>query len=176
MTTTSLGLALRIAQIIEENSDRDIQAAVELLESRGIRAPLLDFLAHRASRAANKYLRKGSGSLSRGASSVTPLRALQESDPDKFRILKEFDRMLRRGQALTTLEDLKRFGERISKDFKPRKSRKDSIPALIALLAERPTPDLEALIRFAMSFGVRADADEYQRLSRFLIKGRESES
>ena len=175
MSTTPLALAFRIAQIIEENSERDIRAAVALLDSRGIGGPLLDYLARR-SQIINTSPRAGAARNERASLNIQHvMRGLRESDPNKFRILSEFDRMLRHGHVLTTFEDFKRFGERVSKDFQPRKSRKESIPGLIGLLAQRSTVELEDLIRLAAASGTRGDADEYQRLAHFLIKGKEDE-
>jgi hypothetical protein len=175
MGSSPLALALQIAQLIEANTERDLRAAVALIEEHGIGSPLLDLLTYRHPRASEKPARTNSDAR-RAAPYPRVSRAISEirdSDPDKFRLLTEFERMLSRGHVLATFEDLKRFGETISKDFRPRKSRKESIPSLIGLLVQRPTADLEDLIRFAASFGVGADADQYQRLARFLIKGRE---
>ncbi len=172
MSSTPLALALRIALLLEEHSERELQSAVKLLRERGSRSVLLDLLNGEHEPTPPKY--KGQTSPSRPIEETTSLAVLQlrEADPDKYRLLSEFDKMVRRGQVLATLEDLKRFGERISKDFQPRKSRKDTIGRLVATMAERPLRDIERLVEFAASFGVAGDTDEYQRLAQFLIKGR----
>jgi hypothetical protein len=123
MNSTALSLALRIAQLLEEHSETELQEALSLLERHGLRSELLDYLAQRkADSRASRPKRKSESTRPRleDTTSRAVLR-LRDSDPDKFRLLSEFDLMVRRGQVLATLEDLKRFGERISKDFQPRK-------------------------------------------------------
>jgi hypothetical protein len=177
MNSTALSLALRIAQLLEEHSETELQEALSLLERHGLRSELLDYLAQRkADSRASRPKRKSESTRPRleDTTSRAVLR-LRDSDPDKFRLLSEFDLMVRRGQVLATLEDLKRFGERIRKDFQPRKSRKETVGVLLSTLAERSLSEIEKLMEFAATFGVAGDTDEYQRLAQFLIKGRRAE-
>lgn len=176
MTPTPLSLALRIAQLIADHSESEISEAILLLEKHGCRSELLDYLAHQKIERsiAKKPKAERPPRKVEDTTSLAVLK-LRESDPDKFRLLSEFDLMVRRGQVLATLEDMKRFGERISKDFQPRKSRKETIGVLLSTLAERPLPAIEGLMEFAATFGVAGDTDEYQRLAQFLIKGRPTE-
>lgn len=172
MSSTPLALALRIALLLEEHSERELQSAVKLIRERGSKSALLDLLS--GEREQSPLKSKGPPTPGRPIEETTSLAVLQlrEVDQDKYRLLSEFDKMVRRGQVLATLEDLKRFGERISKDFQPRKSRKDTIGHLLATMAEKPLTEIERLVEFAASFGVAGDTDEYQRLAQFLIKGR----
>lgn len=176
MKSTTLSLALRIAQLIEEHSEAELLEAISLLEGHGLRSELLDYLAQRRSdsRASGSKRKPGSTHQSLEDSTSRAVLRLRDSDPDKFRLLSEFDLMVRRGQVLATLEDLKRFGEHISKDFQPRKSRKETIGVLLSTLAERSLPEIEKLMEVAATFGVAGNA-AYQRLSQFLIKGRRTE-
>lgn len=171
MSKSPLALALRIALLLEEHSERELQSAVVLLRERGSKSALLDLLL--AERESTPPKSKGATNPSRTIEDTTSLAVLQlrEIDQDKHRLLSEFDKMVRRGQVLATLEDLKRFGERISKDFQPRKSRKDTIGHLIATMAEKPLTEIERLVDFAASFGLAGDTDEYQKLAQFIIKG-----
>lgn len=171
MSSTPLALALRIALLLEEHSERELQSAVKLLRERGTRSGLLDFLSGEREPAPPKSKIQTSPIRPIEETTSQAVLQLQETDPDKYRLLSEFDKMVRGGQVLATLDDLKRFGERISKDFRPRKSRKDTISHLVANMAERPLTDIERLMEFAASFGVAGDTDEYQRLAQFLIKG-----
>lgn len=177
MKSTPLSLALRIAQLLEEYSEDELREAVSLLRKHRAKSELLSYLMHR--KADNRTLRpKRQRDPVLASLSETNSRAvlqLRDSDPDKFRLLSEFDLMVRRGQILPRLEDLKRFGERISKEFQPRKSRKETIGVLLSTIAERPLRDIEKLIEFAATFGIAGDTDEYQRLAKFLIKGRRFE-
>ncbi|MDD2760367.1 MAG: hypothetical protein PHH11_08735 [Methylomonas sp.] len=174
MTKSPLGLALQIAQLLEDNSDKDIRAAVALLESHGFKSGLLEYLSRKVSSSVvdNKETSTRSSRQTLEDSVSKAVVNLKDKDPEKYKLLLEFDQMVRRGQALTTLEHMKRFGEHISKDFEPRKSRKETISPLLTILSDRSLAEIESLIEFAASFGVSGDTDEYQRLAQFLIKGR----
>lgn len=166
-------IALKIATIIEEHTEKDIKAAISLLEEYGGHSLILDYLASRDSNSPStedQQQKKATRPIEEQRSKA--VINLERSDPEKYKVLSEFDSMIRKGQILSTLDDLKRFGERISKDFTPRKSRKETIGALLALIADRSLDDIEKLIEFAASFGATGDVDEYQRLAKFLIKGK----
>jgi hypothetical protein len=173
MSRSTLTLALRIAQLIEAHSEKEIRAAVSLLEKHGVGSELLSFVARRRDSFVPKVKPSAMDArLSQGNTASRAMLQFRESEPEKFHVLSEFDRMIRRGQVLTAPEDLKRFGQQVSKDFRPKKSRKETIGPLMATLAERPLPELRKLIEFAASFGVAGGTDEYQRLAQFLIKGK----
>lgn len=176
MSSSTFALALRIALLIEENSERDMQAAVRLLRDHGVKSDLLEYLGGDRSPAAPKH--KGASPTTKPIEETTSLAVLRlrEIDPEKYRLLSEFDKMVRRGQVLASHEDLRRFGERISKNFEPRKARKDTIGHLMATMAERPLAEMERLVEFAASFGIAGDTDEYQKLAQFLIKGRSQQN
>jgi len=99
--------------------------------------------------------------------------ALKGKDAEKFHVLSEFDALIRRGQLLPTNDDLRRFGERLTKDFEPKKARRETLSSLMSVLAGRSVKDIEELIEFSASFGVAGNTDEYQRLAHYLIKGKE---
>ena len=147
MTRISESLALRIAQLLVEHTEQELRLAVELLRVHGHDSALLDFLAQDNAKALGAKVRGC------GATSIKPLHEttsravlkLRDNDPETFWILADFDLMVRRGQLLESNEDLRRFGERVSKDFVPRKARRETIGALMAALAERALPDLDQL-------------------------------
>mgnify|MGYP007037747583 CR=1 FL=1 len=174
MTRSTRSLALRIAQLIEDHSDKELRDAIDLLRSHGHDSTLLAYLAGDTKPAVRSKQRDSGPSTSKPLSETTSraVLKLRDENPEKFKLLSEFDLMVRRGQLLPTHEDLRRFGERISKEFEPRKSRKETIGALMAVLAERPIAEVERLIEFAASFGIAGATDEYQRLAQFLIKGK----
>lgn len=174
MTSSALALALRIAQLIEQHSEKDIRAAIALLETHGIGSPLLDFLALVRTNADSpkRKLDYGSPPASVGITNSRAVLQLREADPEKFRLLNELDQMIRYGKILSRFSDLKRFGEEISKAFQPKKSRKETIERIISMLAEHPLPEIEKLIQHATSFGTAGDGDEYQRLSKFILNSR----
>lgn len=171
--SSALALALKIAVLLEEYSEKDLREAVDLLRKHGIDSDLLDQLAlNRARRLPSEQ--RPVLTNAKPAQEVTSraVLRLKDADPEKFRILAEFDSMVRRGQLLASHEDLRRFGERISKNFESRKSRKDTIGALMSVLADRPITEIEQQVAFAASLGVSGATDEYQRLAQFLITGK----
>lgn len=175
MTRSTKSLALQIAQLLEDNSEKELQEAVQLLREHNYGSVLFDFLSDL------KFEKTHVPEKSREAPSAakpldeTTSRAvlnLKDTDPEKFEVLSRFDQMIRRGHLLSTHEALRRFGERLSKDFEPRKARKDTIGALMATVAARPVREIEELVDFAASFGVSGDSDEYHKLAEFIIKGK----
>lgn len=175
MTKPSLALAFRIAQIIEEYPEREIRAAVDLLREHGATSSLLGYLNKDASVRNTKAVEaqhRYSPDTPRKVSTSKAVQDLREEDPEKYRLLSSFDELVRDGKILGTFEDLRRFGAEISKDFHPKKSRKDSIGALLALLARLPLHKVEDLCKVAASYGSSSNSDEYQRLAEYLIKGR----
>lgn len=174
MTRSVKSLALRIALLLEDYSEREIEAAVSMLRSHGTDSSLLNYLAGEGESPSRTRTKETSTSSSKPLEESTSraVLKLRDEDPEKYRVLSEFDLMVRRGQLLSTHENLRRFGERISKDFEPRKSRKDTIGALMAVIADRPLSEVAQLVEFAASFGVEGNTDDYQRLAQFLIKGK----
>jgi hypothetical protein len=174
MNKASFSLALRIAQLLNDHSKNELRDAIEVLHKHGYEGELLTYLASRRP-AEQRIIRAPSMSKVKPAEEITSraVLRLKGTDPEKFRVLSEFDSMVRRGQLLPTHEDLRKFGERVSKTFEPKKARKETIGALMTVLATRTIKDIEELMEFSASFGVSGNTDEFQRLARFLIKGKE---
>lgn len=172
MTKSTFSVALRIALLIEEFSERELREAASLIEARGGRSFLLDYIS-------GSSLQKKRPDSKRAVAprrEVTQSKVLSElklQEPEKFGLLSEFEAMLRRGVILPAFEDIKRLGEQLSKKFVPRKSRKESISPLIALIAERSLDEIRKVIDQAASFDGSKNSDEYQRLGKFLVKGKE---
>lgn len=172
MNKSTFSVALRIALLIEEFSERELQEAALLIEARGGRSFLLDYIS------GSSLQKKRTGS----KKTITPRKEVNQSkvlselklhEPEKFGLLSEFEAMLRRGAVLPAFEDIKRFGEQLSKKFVPRKSRKESISPLIALIAERSLDEIRKVIDLGASFDGSGTSDEYQRLAKFLVRGKE---
>lgn len=172
MNKSTFSLALRIALLMEEFSERELREAASLIEARGGGSFLLDYISGGSTEKKSRVSKKASGHRKDVIQSKV-LSELKLQEPEKFRLLFEFEAMLRRGAALATFEDVKRFGEQLSKEFVPRKSRKESISPLIALIADRPLNEIRKIIDQGASFDGSANADEYQRLGKFLVKGKE---
>lgn len=172
MKSTPFSLALRIATILEEFSDKEIRSAIAILESHGGKRFLLDYLMD--SENDSESASDAGAQTSKRRAEVQRSKAvakLESSDPAKFSVLSEFETMIRMGKILVSLEDLKRFGERFSKDFSPRKSKKETISVLMTELADRPLLEIERLVEYAASFGTSGNTDEFQHLANYIIRG-----
>ena len=175
MSRSINSLALKLAQVLEDHSEKDIRSAVDILKQKGFKSDLLEYMAEIQGRAAKPSQKTGVPRKDRNPMVLSNSRAvlrLKDQDPERFKLLSEFDLMVKRGQILASNEDLRRFGERISKSFEPKKSRKDTVSALMVELCDRSLLDIEKLIEFAATLGVAGGTDEYQRLAQFLIKGK----
>lgn len=171
MKKSSLGLAFKLAALVEEYSEQEVRTALDLLERHGHD----EFLIRRAThvllsnspvaRSPIKVKDKTPDSTSKA------VLKLKEIDSEKFRVLAEFDALVRRGQMLPTGDELKRFGERLSKEFRTKKSRAENINTVMAALSVKSIADIEQEVAYAASLGVSGDTDEYQRLAKFLITG-----
>lgn len=177
MTRSVSLLALKIAQILEEYTDDEIEAAVRALSRYGRGAGLFAYLATTRNASPAQSTKKSQARPKRDAKSIEEsvsraVSKLQSVDPEKFQLLSEFDQLVRSDKALRSNVELRQFGAQISKDFRPGKSRKDSISAVMNVLAERSVEDIKHLINQAVSTEPVATEGEFQRLAKFLIKGR----
>jgi hypothetical protein len=165
-------IALRIAALKEEFSENEIVEAVKFLEQKGSTSALLTYLT------GDKRELKTRHNANRKSKPIEDQRSkaligLEHKDPEKYQVLSEFDLLLRKSSVLPEVEDIKRIGRRLSKEFSTKSSRRESISKLMALLVERPIDDIRELIRSALSTARVDEKDsDYQRLAQFIITGR----
>lgn len=175
MTKNSNALALRIAQILEEHTAKEIDEAISMLRKCGTTSELLTYLAGATNPSRSSGRRKAStvGKKSKPLDQVTSkaVRDLEKSDPEKHQLLLEFDSLLRQGRVLETNDAVRRFGEFVSKDFRSRTARKDNISALMTALARLDEDELRKSLNQALENRAAHKSDEYQRLARFLMRG-----
>lgn len=96
MKTSPLALAFRIAQIIEEHSSRDISEAVVLLKAHGVNSTLLELLSENRAGTASEYPKASTAAARSPDETISRVIVqLRDTDPEKFRVLREFDRLLR---------------------------------------------------------------------------------
>ena len=166
--------ALRIALLIEEFSESELSEAVGLLKQHGADASsLLFYLSGRVERERRRI------STSVKAQQKAPqvqgrIFELQATDPEKYEVLNDFQEQLRNGTVLSDFDEMKRFGSILSKGFVPTKSRKDTIPALVACMAERPLTEISEILAKLSNFEPSRDGG-YQELADFIIKGRRTQ-
>ena len=176
MSEKSRVAALRIAQLREEYSPKELADAVSLLKRFGGTSDLLEYLS------GNKAdVRPGTAGSIRDASRVSkPLdqitsravKDIADSDPKKHEILKEFDRLLRQGRVFETNSEIRRFGEAVSKEFRSGPTRKDNISALMTVLTSLSLGDLSEVVNDALRKSSSEKADDYQRLAQYLMRGK----
>lgn len=176
MKKTSRSLALKIAQIIEEHTSKEIAEAIKILEDAGSTSGLLHFLSSapvkRAPRILRKPLLKSDEPPEIDQVTSKAVARLEKTDPQKYRVLSEFEALLRKGQVLPTNDALRRLGETISKDFRTRSSRKENISALMVALASLQKSDLERLIESVLDSSNREKVDQYRNLANYLMHGK----
>ncbi len=94
---------------------------------------------------------------------------LKASNPASYSQLISFERKLNEGILLPGAEELKRFGQALSKGFKPGKGRSETIAALLLELSGLLPDDIETAVRHAESGIGSSDAGEFKQLAHFLI-------
>lgn len=172
MNSRILQIALRIALLKEEFAESDISEAVKLLQEQGSTSTLL---AYFAARTEDTKRLKDSG---RRSKSIEEQRSrsviqLEQKDPEKFRVLSEFDSLLRKGNALPEIEDIGKVGKKLSKSFTSRSSRRDAVSKLMALLADRPIDEIKEVVENVLSSARVDESDgDYQKLAKFIITGK----
>ncbi|WP_022693037.1 hypothetical protein [Ponticaulis koreensis] len=166
-------LALQIAAMLEENSTSDIYEAVEILEECGHQSALLKFLSKSSGRRklTEKSITSSTRRQDKPIEQITSqaVLLLEKSEPEKHKILLNFDKLVRNGDVLATNDALKRFGEKISKEFNPRSSKKDNISAVMKLLAPMKQEEIELHVKRALEDAQKRDGDEFLNLASFLM-------
>jgi hypothetical protein len=175
MTTRIIQIALKIALLMEEYSESDIIQAVKLLKYKSSPSALLEYLKSDRSlpKPTMDSFRKKKRTDEQRSKAVIDLEI---EEPDKFRILSELDSELRLRNVLPDLEDIMRMGERLSKDFAPKRSRMDAVRKLMALLAEKQLSEIKEIYDSILSSPSSVEKKrEYQDLAQFIITGKNTE-
>jgi len=164
-------VALEIALLCEKYNEQEILEAVKLIEEVADSSTLLEHLSTKNM----KRSRTKTGGTTRPKKPLHEQRSravmeLENTDPRKYEVLSEFDYLVRKGNVLPDLDDVRRLGERLSKDFSPRRSRRDAISKLMSLLADRPINKINEIIQESLS-DTDINDDDFQRLAEFIMKG-----
>ncbi len=176
MNSRLSSLAQRITAIEKEFSKHEIESAVKLLEKEGSASPLFTYLSDgmKISKRRPKPRRRKKPIQDQRSKAVM---RLEHQEPDKYRVLSEFDSLLRKGSLLPRVNDIRRLGESLTKNFTSRSSRRDSISKLMDVLAARSLHEITTVVDGVMS-NDEADTGEsdYQRLADFIITGKSRHS
>ena len=177
MKQSANSLALKIAQILEEYTREEIDSALKILSHYGRGEALFQYLA---SGRDSRQSPRGKTRQARPRSEAKPIEEsvsravlnLKSGEKEKFRVLSEFDKLVRSGKVLRSNLALRQFGANVSKDFRPGRSRRESIGAVMAVLADRSFEDISQLVDQAISSENVTTEGDFHRLARFLIRGR----
>lgn len=164
--------ALRILLIQEEYTEKELREAIKLIQNDTPKSFLFKYLTNsNQGISTNKNQEKGTKPFDQQRSKA--VLQIKDKEPDKYKVLSHLDILLRKGLVLQSLNDIKAFVLKISKDFPKVKSRKDSIPKLITLLADKPLTDITTLLEDILKqTDSSTDDSDYQRLAQYLINGR----
>lgn len=176
MNSRVSSLARRITAIKKEFSEREIQRAVKLLEKDSSGSPLSAYLSNGTKSTTRRAKSPGRRKTSLDQRSRAVLR-LQHQDPEKYRVLSEFDSQLRKGRVLPKVNDIRNLGESLTKDFTSRSSRRDSISKLMEILATRSLDEIAEVVDAVLSVDEQDnEKSDYQRLADFIITGKSPRS
>lgn len=169
-------IAIKIVMIQEEYSDSDIQKAIELLDNAGNSITLTKYLKDRlnlTSRRKRKITdnaRNTKPSTEQQSRSVIELKGV---DDEKYALLLEFDRLIRRNEVLNSIEEIRRLGERLDKHFVASRTRGEAISRLMAILVVHPIDEIRDIIKSSITSSSSRNS-EYRDLAQFIIEGRPS--
>jgi len=101
---------------------------------------------------------------------VQELASLREREPDTYALIESFRRKLEAGELLPSLAELRSFGVSLDKEFKPSKSRSETIPRVVRLLLQIPEADLRRIIE-AVPTTQSEGSEAFLRLADGIIRG-----
>lgn len=162
---------LKILSLREEFSEKELSEAVDLI-SKGKTKNLLASLTEGRRPVSRKIARNVKRIDEQQSRAVTELR---DNEPERYELLYELDCLLRKGVLLPRLEDVRRLGGELKKDFETGKSRKIAVPRLMDVLANEPLDRARGLAKrlLAEAADVGGKDAEYQKLAAFLIHGKQ---
>ena len=157
---------LKIAALLEEFSPLELERAADALSGNTSLPSPLDALLRRAGgRAAGGAPRQQPDRLRESRA----VQALKERDPDRHRLLAEFEVLLRRNEILPRTRDLSDFARDLDIEVGQRARREDIISKLMARLVELPVESAREVITSVPDD--EAPGDGYHRLATYIYKG-----
>jgi hypothetical protein len=170
MNTRLSSLTRRITAIKRDFSKSEIQSAVKLLEKQDSASPLLPYLSN--ARKAKRHVKPRSTRKPIQDQRSRAVIRLEHKDREKYRLLSELDSLLRAGTVLPRVNDIKRLGESLTKDFTARSSRRESISKLMEILSTRSLHEIGRVVEVVLrNDKLDTRKSDYERLSDFIITG-----
>lgn len=169
MKSKILQVALQIAKIEEEFSEEEILKAVQLLQTLGSSSQILKHLSDKNIEVKSQ---SNSNSQKKQTKSVnsTSLDEVKKNEPKKYKILVDFESLLKQGEVLSKSSEIRELGKSLSKDFSARNSRSHLIQKLIQLLVNYSVDEIKKIIQALQKSDT--EQNDYQQLANFIIKGR----
>lgn len=157
---------LKLLLLQEEFTKKELGEAVEFLSNNSA-GDIFEYLTTRSK--AIKDTKKQQTPFSEQTSQA--ILNLKDKDTDKYELLRNFDSLLRKGELLSRLDSIKKFGAQFSKEYEAGKSRTEAIPKLMSVLSEIDIAELKSIIRDVVEDSGKENS-EYVELANYLIKGR----
>jgi hypothetical protein len=159
----------RLQSILEDFTSGQIRSAIRALEKRGADVSAIEGLLPGPT--VDRRVPEGRAQKNAVLVQSKAVIALQDSEPGKFAVLDEFERLLRERRLYSETSSLRYLCASLDKTFPRLKNRRDMISRLMSLLAPRSLEDIESFVTGAIPAGQRAD-DEFKRLADYIIGGR----
>jgi hypothetical protein len=159
---------MRIMLLTDEFSSEELTEAVALIGGQKDE-DLLSFvkrLSPSPRRASESRSSESHGA--RGESRA--LQDLKAVGGEKYEVLRDFERALREGSLLKTLDDFRAFGKHLEKAFTPGKSRIQALGRLMAILVTMDLDSIKTAIAKTPSRSSEGD-DSYRRLANQIMSG-----
>ena len=165
-------LILKFLLIQEEYSTREIEEALSFLKRKGSDAILFDyFLGKPQESGATPSPRQKSAKVSEDRLSPAVAK-LEGVEPEKFSILSDFERLVRKVEILPRVSDMRELVNSLSKEWPSYKSRRESIPDLMSRLSQLPLEQIKIIFSQSLSHEkINVNSSEYHRLANYLITG-----
>lgn len=156
---------LKILLLQTEFTKKELSEAVEFISDK-TENDILSLLADKKNKK-KPSPEKGNAITDQMSKAVSDLKTV---DYEKYQLLKIFDQHLRNNELLPRLDSIKKLGASFSKEFVSGKSRKDTIPKLMALLAEVSIEELKHTITNILNESGHENS-EYADLANYIIHG-----
>lgn len=162
----------KVLELREEFSKSELEEALDLIQRHRLLEEEKRQEGRRSSPSAGEAKRVKP--LSDSVSKV--VMQLEESDPEKYMILSRFDKLVRSGEVLSRMSDIRSTGQAIEKNFEGGKAKREAIPRLMEVLSRLPLEQLDAtLMKIMREEEQRGEkGEDYRKLASFLI-GREAD-
>ena len=169
MNTKVRQAVLRILLLTEDFSPDELNQAASFLAEE--RTDLLSLLSR-----GNKF-KRSSTSLATGERPESSkhlwtkvARDLRESDPEKYRVLQQFEIDVRCENALKSLDELRHFAASLKKDLLPLKSRNEALLKVLIVLSEMDLGSIQAQLS-SLSINRNQTDSAFRRLANHIILG-----